>query len=49
VGALVVGGERVTIWVGRTALNPPLIVASTHGRILPRLIVGHRSFDAKEP
>jgi hypothetical protein len=49
VGALAVGGERVTVRVGRTALNPPLIVASIHGRILPRPVVGHRSFDAKEP
>jgi hypothetical protein len=36
VGALVVGGERVTIRGGRAALNSPLIVAGIHGRIPPR-------------
>ena len=49
VGALVVGGERVTIRGGRAALNSPLIVAGIHGRIPPRPVVGHRAFDAKEP
>jgi hypothetical protein len=46
---LVFGGECVTILAGRAALNPPLIVAGIHGRILPRPVVGYRPFDAKEP
>jgi hypothetical protein len=48
VDASVFGGERVTVRAGRAALNPPLIVAGIHGRILPRPVVGHRAFDAKE-
>ena len=40
VGALVVGGERVTIRGGRAALNSPLIVAGIHGHIPPRPVVG---------
>jgi hypothetical protein len=49
VGALVVGGERVTIRGGRAALNSPLIVAGILGRIPPRPVIGHRAFDAKKP
>jgi len=44
----VVGGEGVTIRIGRPALNPPLMAAGTRGRILPRPVVGHRAFNGKD-
>jgi len=44
----VVGGEGVTIRIGRPALNPPLMAAGIRGRILPRPVVGHRAFNGKD-
>jgi hypothetical protein len=48
VGALIVGGERITIRAGRAALDLPPIVVGISGAILPRPVVGHRAFDGKE-
>jgi hypothetical protein len=48
VGALIFGGERVTIRSAWTALNLALIVASTTCGVDPRLIIGHWAFDAEE-
>jgi hypothetical protein len=41
-------GERITIWTNPIALNLPLIIAGVPGRILPRLVVVHRTFDGEE-
>jgi len=48
--ALKVGGERVTVGADRTADDVPLlIVAGMASGLVPSPVVGHRTFDAKEP
>lgn len=48
--ALKLSGERVTVRAGGTADDVPLlIVAGMAGGIVPWPVVGHRTFDAKEP
>jgi hypothetical protein len=44
-----VGGKGVAIRAGWAAFDRPLMVAGTEGSVLPRSVVGHRAFDAKEP
>jgi len=48
-GASIVSDERVTIRARWSALNPPLIVAGAHSRVLPRPVIDHRTFDGKDP
>jgi hypothetical protein len=46
---VVVGGEGVTIRAGWAAFDRPLMGASIQGGVLPGPVVGHRTFDAKDP
>jgi hypothetical protein len=48
VGALVFGGERITIRAGRAANDVPVIVAGMPSGVVPRPDIGHRAFDGEE-
>jgi hypothetical protein len=49
-GAVEFSGERVSVRAGRAAHDVPAeLVACMARGILPKLIVGHRAFDGKEP
>jgi hypothetical protein len=49
VGALVFGGERVSIRPGRSARDAPLVaVAGVSGGVVPGAVVGHRAFDGED-